>query len=133
MFLLGSNFFGTLCASWTCMSISSTKLRKFSLFFQICCQFLALSLLLLASLWFGYRPFWRCPRVFLFSLHFFEFLFLHSVLYEWLFLPYVPNHWFDSKLHPLHCWFPVKFYFWFPVIFYFQVMYICTLMVSFKF
>ena len=24
---------------------------------------------------------------------------------------YVPNHWFDSWLPPLHCWFPVLFFF----------------------
>ena len=28
--LFGSNLFGTLCAYWTCMSISFAKLRKFS-------------------------------------------------------------------------------------------------------
>ena len=28
--LFGSNLFGTLCASWTCMSISFAKLGKFS-------------------------------------------------------------------------------------------------------
>ena len=39
--------FGTLCASWTCMSVSFTKLGSFlSLFFQIDFQFLALGLLL---------------------------------------------------------------------------------------
>ena len=28
---------------------------------------------------------------------------------NWLFLlPYVPNHWFDSQLHPLCCCFPVN-------------------------
>ena len=49
--LFTSILFGTLCGSWTCMSISFTKLRKFSfIIFQIDVQYLALSLLLLAPL-----------------------------------------------------------------------------------
>ena len=90
--LNGSNLFRTLWASWTCMSISFVKWGKLSLFFQISFQFLPLPFLLLASLWFGCWHFWRCPRVFLFSLRLFEFLFLHFVLVDCLFLSYVPNH-----------------------------------------
>ena len=87
--------FGILCASWTCMSMSFTKIGKFSSIifsnkFSIShsssspsgipvIQMLALlemsqNLLILSS--------------------FFKkiFLFLHSVLVDCLFLPYVPNH-----------------------------------------
>ena len=54
VFLFGSNFFGTLWASWTSWkSISFARLGKFaSLLFQISFQFIALPLLLLASLGF---------------------------------------------------------------------------------
>ena len=51
VFLFVSNFFGTLWASWTYMSISFTMLGSFlSLFFQISFQFLVLSCLLPAPL-----------------------------------------------------------------------------------
>ena len=51
MGLFGFILFGTLFASWICMSISFTKLGKFSfIIFQITFQFLVLPLLLLASL-----------------------------------------------------------------------------------
>ena len=43
------------------------------------------------------------------SIFFFEFLFLHSVLLECLFLPSVPNHRLESWFPSLHCWFPVYF------------------------
>ena len=82
-----------------------------SLFFQISFQCLALPLLLLASLWFGCWHISRCPRVFLYYPCFFEFLFLLSVLVECLFFPYVLNHWFESWIPSLHCWFPVDFTF----------------------
>ena len=38
---------------------------------------------------------------------FYEFLFLHSVLVECLFLPSAPNHWFRSLPPSLHYWFPI--------------------------
>ena len=51
--LSGFILLGTLCTSWTCMSVAFTKLEKFSViifssrfFFQIVFHFLALSLLL---------------------------------------------------------------------------------------
>ena len=43
------------------------------------------------------------------SLHFFEFLFLHSVLVGCLFLPFVPNCCFESWFPSCHCWFPEYF------------------------
>ena len=49
--LFASMWFGTLCASWTCMSIPSPNYGSFlSLFFQIDFLFFALSLFLLAPL-----------------------------------------------------------------------------------
>ena len=47
----------------------------------------------------------------IFSSFFFKFLFLHSVLVDCLFLPYVSNHWYEPWLPSLYCWFPVDFNF----------------------
>ena len=77
-----------------------------------CFKFLALSFLLPASLWFKCWYVWSCPRVslaYLCGVFFFSFSFLLAVLIEFFFLPYVPNHWFDSRLYLLQCWFPVNF------------------------
>ena len=56
VFLFGSNLFQTLCASWTCMSISFTKLRNFSFIifsnkFLISCSFSSLSGILWFEWW----------------------------------------------------------------------------------
>ena len=111
VFLFGSNFFGTIWASWISQkSISFARLGKFS--FIICSnkfQFLAPVLLLLAPLWFGYWNISGCHRDFSASHQFFEFLFLHSVLVRFLFLPFVPNCWFKSWFPSCHCWFPEYF------------------------
>ena len=40
---------------------------------------------------------------------FFKFLCLHFVSIEYLFLPYAPNHWFESWFPSLHCWFLMDF------------------------
>ena len=82
-----------------------------SLFVQVSFQFLAAVLLFLAPLWFGYWNISGCHRDFSASHQFFEFLFLHSVLVRFLFLPFVPNCWFESRFSSLHCWFPVCFSF----------------------
>ena len=91
VYLLGSKFFGMLWASWTSWkSICFASLGKFS--FIICSnnlQFLVLPLLLLAPLWFRGWHVSRCPGGSSASSHFFEFLFLHSVLLECLFHPLV--------------------------------------------
>ena len=102
--------FGVLCASWTCTSISFTKLGKFSfVIFSNRFQFLALSLLLLAHLWCKCWISWSCPRGCLYYLCIFGFFFLLVVLIGCFFLAYVPNYWFDSQLHPLSCSFPVSY------------------------
>ena len=73
-----------LCASWTCMSISFTKSGKFSfIIFQIDFQFLALSLLLLAPLWYECWISWSCPRDCLHYPYFFGFF--SSSCSDWLF------------------------------------------------
>ena len=111
VYLFASIMFVSLCTYWTCMSISFTKLGKFSFFlffsnrFPISCSssspsstpmrgmldLLKLSQRLLTLLGF-----------------FFGFFFLLVVLIDYFLIPYVPNHWFDSQLHPLYCCFPVN-------------------------
>ena len=49
-----------------------------------------------------------CQR-FLSLSSFSEFLFLHSLLVECLFIPSGPNHWFGSRSPSHHCWFSVHF------------------------
>ena len=68
-----------------------------SLFFQISFQVLVLPILLALTIWLlGHlklsQPFPRLSS-------FFEFFLLYSILFGYLFLPFVPNHWFES-------WFP---------------------------
>ena len=110
--LFASNLFRTLCASWTCTSISFAKLGKvsfliFSNRFLFFCPFsspsdspmmwmlylLKLSQRLLTLLSFFWILFSCC------SVCLFFFFFL---------LPYVSNHWSDSWLHPAYCCFPVN-------------------------
>ena len=83
--LFASILLGTQCASWTCMSISFTKLGKFSFItFQTDFQFLALSLLLLAPLWYKYWTSWSYPRGCLYYPKFSGFFF-SSCCSDWLF------------------------------------------------
>ena len=105
--LFGFILFGTLCASWTCMSISLPQLGKFFviIFFKQISNFL-LSLLLLVPLWCECWMSWSCSESCLYFPYFFLFFFLLIVLTGCFLLPHVPNHWFDSRLHPLHCCFP---------------------------
>ena len=95
VFLLGSNFFGTLSASWTSWkSISFARLGKFS-FIVFSNKFFNF-LLFLFSFWYPYDSdvgtFKVVPEVSKPLLIFFDFLFLHSVPVEYLFLPFVLNH-----------------------------------------
>ena len=104
--LLGSILFGTLCACWTCISISFTKVRKFSFIifsnkFSVSCSL---------CLWHYYDSdiamFRDVPEASLLSS--FIWIFIPSWgQVECLFPPYVPTQWFESRLLPIHCWFPV--------------------------
>ena len=102
---------GTFCASWTCMSISSTKLGKFSVNifsnrFSISCS---LSLLLPTPPWCECWNAWSCPRGSSHYPHFFFwFLLLLVILIGYFLLPYISNCWVDSRLHPLYHWFLLK-------------------------
>ena len=103
--------FGVLCASWTYMSIFFTKLGMISIIifsnrFSNPCSFSSP----LASLWCEYWNAWSCPRGSLHCSWFFGFLFLLAVLIGCLFLPYVPNHWFDSWI-PTSVLNPCNFFF----------------------
>ena len=92
MFLFGSNFLelsrlpGLPGSLFTLPNWGSFP----SVFVEISFQFLAVVLLPLAPLWFGYWNVSHCPRDSSASLHFFGFLFLHSVPVGCLFLPFVP-------------------------------------------
>ena len=106
---LASILFGTLCASWTCMSVSFTKLGEFTFIifsnrFPISCSFSSSS----GTPWCECWNAWSCPRGCLHYSCFFGFFFLCIVLIDCFLLPYVPYHWFDSQLHPLFCCFPVN-------------------------
>ena len=116
MMCLGVGFFGfilfgTLHSSWICMSISCTKLRKFSviIFFQIGCKCFYLFLFLPAHIWCECLYAWNHPRGPLHYPHCFGLIFLFAVLIGCLLLSYIPNCWFDSQLHLLYCWFPVNY------------------------
>ena len=107
VFLFASNFFGTLWTSWK--SISFAILGKFS--FIICSNKFSMSCCCSSpspnnSDIGVFKVVLEVPKH-LFS--FFEFLFLHSVPVGCLFLPFVPNHWFESWFPSCHCWFPEYF------------------------
>ena len=100
-----------LCASWACMSISFSRLGKFSAIiyserFSIPCS---LSLLLVPLCWECWSA-WCCPRAPLNHPHFIGFLFLFAVLIACFLPPYLPNHWFDPLLHLISCWFPLMYF-----------------------
>ena len=88
--LFGSNLFGTLCASYTCMSISSAKLGKpfiiISNKFSISCSSSSPS----GTIMIWIFALLEMSQVFLSFSSFFKILVL-SGLVECLFLPYVPN------------------------------------------
>ena len=105
MVLFRSNFFGTLCASWTYMSISFSKLRNFSFLifsnkFSISCCSSSPSVTPMI---------WMLARMEIsqsllkLSLFFFLILFLLSVLVGCLFFPFVPNLCFESWFPSCHC------------------------------
>ena len=109
VFLFGFNFFGTLCAFWTYMSISFTRIGKFSFIIfsnkvSILCSSSSPSgtplIQMLVHVKSSHR-FLILPLLF--------WIVSYSILVECLILPFVPNHWFESHLHSLHCRFPVYF------------------------
>ena len=109
VFLFEPNLFGTLCASWTCMSISFTKLGKFSFIifsykFSISSSSFSPSGIITIC-WHS----WRCPRGSSTYPCFVELLFLLFVLVGCLSFPYVPHHWLEFQLPSLLCWFPVDY------------------------
>ena len=79
-----------------------------SLFFQIGFQFLALSLLFQHPHVANVGMFEVVPEatytILIWGISFFFLLFRLAIFL----LPYIPNHWFDSWLHPLYCLFPVN-------------------------
>ena len=101
--LFGCILFGTFCTSWTCMSISITRLGKFSVTifsnrFSISCP--------LSS------PSSTFKMQILVHLTLFQRLYPHfffSVLIGCFLLLFILNHCFDSQLYLLHCWFPVNY------------------------
>ena len=104
-----------LCASWTCKSISFIILGKFFFIifsnkFSISYSFSSPSsspmIWMLAHLKLS-------QRLLILSSFWGDSFFLLAILIEYFFLPYVPNHSFDSQLHPLNC---KKKKHWFPVI-----------------
>ena len=108
--LFGFILVGILCASWTCVSISFTKLGKFSVIifsnrFPISCSFSYPS----GSPMMQMLVYLRLSQRLLTSHFFFYSFFLLTVLIGWFLLPYTPTRWFDSRYHPLYCWFPVNF------------------------
>ena len=114
MCFLGSNFFGTLWASWTSWkSISFARLGKFSFIicsnkFSTSCSFSSPSVNPMIRM---FECLKLSQRLLSFSLFFWilEFLFLYCVLIECLFLPSAPNCWFKSRFPSCHFWFSVYF------------------------
>ena len=118
VFLFGSNFFGTLWASWTSWkSIFFARLRKFS--FIICSNKFSISCCCSSPS--GTPIIWilehfRLSQRFV-RLSSLFWILVHSVPVGCLFLPFVPNHWFESWFPSCHCWFPehsALFHFGYP-------------------
>ena len=109
VFLLGPNFFGFELPGLG-MSSSFTRFGKFTFIifsnkFSISCSSYPSGTPVIQML--EHLKFWRFLGLSSFS----EFLFLHSVLVECLFLLSVPNHWFESQFPSHHSWFPIFLYF----------------------
>ena len=100
--------FGTFWASWTSWkSISFARLRKFSSIifskkFSISCFSSSPSGTPMIRMLERLKLSWRFLSLFSF---YFEFLFLHTVLVEYFFLPSAQNSWFKSQFSSLHFWF----------------------------
>ena len=96
--LFASIIIGTLCASWTCMSIPFTNLGKlsFTVFFREISNFLPFLFLFWHSYEANVGPLKGVPGAAYTVLIFFFFFgfFFSSCCSDWLifFLPYVPNH-----------------------------------------
>ena len=102
--LFGFILSGFLCASWTCMFISLTRMEKFSVIissnrFLIPCSVSSPSrspmTQMLVHLMLYQRPFKLSS--------FFEIIFLLAVTIGCFLLPCLSNHWFDSLLHSAYC------------------------------
>ena len=108
--LFASILFGTLCASWTYMCISFTKLGKFSFIifknrFPISCSFSSPSGTAMMQMLECLKLSRRLLPLSLFS----GVLFYFCCLIGCFLLPYVPNHWFNFQFHPLYCcYYPVN-------------------------
>ena len=111
VFLFGSNFFGTLWASWTSWkSVSFARLGKFPFItfsnkFSMSCSPTSPS---------GTPVIWmlECLKMswrFL-SLSSFSWILVSSFCSGWMFISSsAPNHWFESQFPSHHCWFPFSF------------------------
>ena len=106
MGLFGFILFGILCASWTSVSFSFTRLEKFSIIifsnrFSIPCSIssgtpmMQMLLLLMSSQK---------------SLKLFSFLISFSALVGCFLLPCFPIRWFNTLLHLICCWFLLVYY-----------------------
>ena len=108
---LGSNFYGSLWASWTSWkSISFARLGTFSFImfsnkFSISCSSSSPSGTPMIQMLEGLK----LSKKFLSLSSFFWILVSSFFPVEYLFLLSPPSHWFDSQFPPLHCWFPVYF------------------------
>ena len=106
-FLLGSNFFGTVWASWACMSRSFTRLGKFS--FIICSNKFSISH---SSSSPSVTPMIQMSKHLKLSQRFlslssFFWILVSSFCSSWMFSSFFPNCWCESQFPSLHCCFPV--------------------------
>ena len=104
---LGSNFFGTLWASWTSWkSISFARLGKFSIAFSnkfsISCPSSSFSGTSMIRILEHLKLSWRCLSLLNF------WILVSSFCSGWMFISR-PSHWFESRFPSCHCWFPVHF------------------------
>ena len=106
--LFGWNLFGTLSASWTCVSFSFTRLGTFSVIISPK-RFLTpvVSLLLPVPLWGESWYAWCCHRVSWGNPHFLDSFCCCCSLRFWL--PYFTSYWFDSVSSNC-CWFPLLYF-----------------------
>ena len=120
-----------LCASWTCMSISSAKLRKFSVIilsnrFSISCS--------LFSFQYPHDAYAGTLEV-VPEAPYNILIFLDSSLFAVLtgrfLLPYLPNCWLVPLLH-LFCWFPLM-YPSFVIVFFISDWFSCMFSILFLF
>ena len=104
MGLFGSNLFGTLWASWTCVTFSFTRLGKFTVI-------ISSDRLSLFSFWHSHDADVVIFHAKLFlKLSFFKILFTFCCS-AWLFFStLLPKYWFDPLLHLAYCLFLPVYY-----------------------